>query len=263
HTVSNRPHDNLVVFREAALFGLCFQRADDLTANGNGNGHGSFRGWRGIGTLYFQKVVAINAALCLRFHVFPRGAGQPAVERVDLLDTFFRLQDQTRVLNGKCDLVGKKLECAQFFGAEAVGDNALNVQRADDLIADLQGQRHLRASLRQQRVDAVWPLWFGGIVDNQGLSGCRHRADHRFRPNRNFEVLLKQFLPGFTVAVNQHGVLAHVVQQKHLRVVKTELFADQVDGAVEQFVDVAQGRGFVPDAGGNIEVAGVTPDLRL
>ena len=81
------------------------------------------------------------------------------------------------IFNTHRNLVGKNLQHRQFGGGECAGLLGLDVQSADNPVADFQRNGQFSACFGQQRIGEV-EIRLAHIVDHQRLTGHGDRSDH-------------------------------------------------------------------------------------
>jgi len=168
-------------------------------------------------------------------HVFlPDTQRRQPVAFLNLLHAAQRFLVKLRVLNGDGDLVGHRLQHGDQGIVEGVALPALQVERADDRVADTERDRQLGAGFRQELVAAVY-LAGGCVARRDRAALLRHLPDDADAADGQPVPAGEQELARLAGAGAQHGVAAVGVDQKDLRVIdEVESFDDQIDDAGDE-----------------------------
>ena len=251
HTFRHRPDERQFVFTEMIFtIGGGFQRADDLAqhrdrrADRAGRRDRLVSGDKRLKPLIFTHVLIPGLA---------REAAVKFLHTLHLAIGFFKLAG---VAHGDGELVRQHFKDADFVLMECVGVSALDVQRADDLTPVAHGQRHLGAGFRQVGVGPVHHFRAFGIQRDHGLALGRHLPDHGLGADRQRPFQGEQLLPRLTGTGDQIRVLAVVIHQEHLHMVKTEPVTHEGHRTGKQILHVVQTDGDIGDFTGDLQVAG-------
>ena len=122
----------------------------------------------------------------------------------------------------------------------------MHVERTDNLIAGFQGNAELGTGLGQQGVEVV-DVALGDVVDHHRFFGGQGLPHNGSRTHGKAVPAGFELASGFAGRFFHIGILPAFVEQEHRSVVEVEAFAHQVDGFVQQFLQVEGAAGIAGD----------------
>ena len=156
------------------------------------------------------------------------------------------------MFHGDGDLPAKTFEQQAVIVGDGVHPVALDVEHAEDLVPQFDGDGDLAAGFRQQRVGL--PIWvFREVGAHHRFSAGGGHADQAL-PHRHVVPGGLHLPPGLAVSGNQHdGILGWIVTQQ-LGVVVPQAFFGQGDHALEQVVQLGGLSDFLRDFGADLHL---------